>query len=251
MTSPIAIVWSPPAISSRSSHTAHASGPFDHRRALLEPVRHPIELLALGELRGEDARELALLRAQHVDSKPAGLAHDREGPRLVFEADQRQERVQRQRAEGVRGHAALARGPGTGDHRDSGGKPPEYFAKQFRIERRGHGQFLYGGAHARPRGRNMLSGLPRARILPRLLRGAVIRPRPAPAGARVRRGDGRNEEKAPAPTSGCRRRKTIALAWEANVSSRRRGCHQSFGVGGSPPSRRLTVKRFFPRGDSE
>src|SRR5205823_4002210 len=64
-------------------------GPLDHRGAVLEPVRYPVELLALGQLRSEDARKLALLRAQDVDSKPPGLAYDREGPGLVFEADQR------------------------------------------------------------------------------------------------------------------------------------------------------------------
>jgi hypothetical protein len=38
--------------------------------------------------------------------------------------------------------------------------------------------------------------------------------RPAPR--RMRRGERPNEEKAPAPTSGCRRRMTVALAWEGD-----------------------------------
>ena len=55
MTSPIAIVWSPPAISSRSSHAAQASAPSMIGMPCLDPVLDALELLGLGQLRGEHA----------------------------------------------------------------------------------------------------------------------------------------------------------------------------------------------------
>ena len=135
MTSPIAIVWSPPEIRSRSSHAAHASEPSMIGTPCSKPVVDALELLGLGQLRGEHAGEVLLLGAQDVDGEPARLAHDRQRPGLILEAHERQQRLQRQRAQRVGGHPALARGPGAGDHRHAGGEPAENLAEQLGIGR--------------------------------------------------------------------------------------------------------------------
>ena len=132
-TSPIAIVWSPPAINSRSVHATHDRAPSMIGTSFLEAVRHRLELLGLGHLRGEHLGHVLLVGAQHVDPEAAGLADDRERAGVVLEAHERQQRVQRQRAQRVGGHAAGRRRSRARDHRDAGREPPEHLAEQLRI----------------------------------------------------------------------------------------------------------------------
>jgi len=80
--------------------------------------RLPGELLVLGQLGGEQAGQLLLPGGKHVDAETLGLGDQRERARLVGEADQQQQRVQRERADGVRGHphrAELRAGRHDGD----------------------------------------------------------------------------------------------------------------------------------------
>ena len=111
-TSPIAISWSPAGISSRRSQTIHASAASRIGMPASSRCGTSRSFSRLGHLRGEHARDVLRARAQHVDGEAAGVAHERQRARALLEADERQQRVERDRADGVRGHAALARRPG-------------------------------------------------------------------------------------------------------------------------------------------
>ena len=87
---------------------------------MADAVRDQLELLLHRQLGRELARQLLLAGAQHVDREAAGVAHDAQRAGAVVEAHQHQQRVQRQRADGVGGHAHGTAPVQPRDHRHSG-----------------------------------------------------------------------------------------------------------------------------------
>jgi hypothetical protein len=94
--------------------------------AVADLVGDAVELVGLGALGGEDGGDLALVAGQDVDGEAAGLADDREGPGGVLEADEEEEGLEREGADGVGGHPAGPGGPEAGDDRDTGGEVTDH-----------------------------------------------------------------------------------------------------------------------------
>ena len=88
-------IQSPQAVS-KLPEVAHGPGerPVDDRHPVLEVVCHLFELLGLGQLGGEKAREVLLLRAQDVEGEAPGFAHDGEGARPILDAHECHQRLE-------------------------------------------------------------------------------------------------------------------------------------------------------------
>src|SRR6185312_1103568 len=110
----------------------------EDRHAGLESVRNRPQLLPLRRLRGEHARDVLRAGTQHVDGEAAGVAHERQRARALLEADEREQRVERDGADGVRRQAALTRRTGDRDDGDAGGEVAEDGAVAVRVERLRH-----------------------------------------------------------------------------------------------------------------
>ena len=83
---------------------------LDHRDAVVHGVRHAGELLALGALGGEQARQV-LLPASGRSRRSARSRGRRAASRAVVEAHEQQQRVERQRGHRVRRHPHRALRP--------------------------------------------------------------------------------------------------------------------------------------------
>src|SRR5438874_1537901 len=81
---------------------------LEQRDVVVDRVGDAVELLALGPLGGEDAREPVLARAQDVHAEASGVAHGPQGACAVVEAHEHEERVERERGDGVDGEPARA-----------------------------------------------------------------------------------------------------------------------------------------------
>ena len=93
---------------------------------------------------GEILGECLLVFAQDADAKAALRFQEREKPGFVIYADENEKRIQRDRSEGIGGHAMhKSRAALSCNDGDAGGKRARYSAKRYGIERRnGHGAFF-------------------------------------------------------------------------------------------------------------
>ena len=96
-------------------------------------------LIAFGEMLGEGL----LSCAKNGDAEAALRFEEREQPSFVRNADENEKRIERNRGEGIGGHAVDYAGVAfDGNHRDARGKGARDSAKDYGIERRdGHGAF--------------------------------------------------------------------------------------------------------------
>jgi flavin reductase (DIM6/NTAB) family NADH-FMN oxidoreductase RutF len=101
----------------------------EDRDAVVHAVGHAGELLLLRQLGGEEPRQVLLAGREHVDAEAPGLAHHRQRARAVVEAHEQQHRVQRQRADRVRGHPDRAHRRRRGHDRDAGGEVAHHGAE--------------------------------------------------------------------------------------------------------------------------
>jgi len=94
-------------------------------------------LIALGKMLGESL----LTRAENGDAKAALRFEERKQPGFVRDADQNEKRFQRDRGEGIGGHAVYHAGLALNSyHGYAGGECAGDSAKRYGIERRdGHG----------------------------------------------------------------------------------------------------------------
>src|SRR6266436_3750920 len=93
---------------------------------------------------GEILGERLLVFAQNADAKAALRFHEREKQGFVRNADENEKWVQRNRGEGIGGHAMDYAGVAFhGNHGDARGEGAGDFAKRYGIERRdGHGAYF-------------------------------------------------------------------------------------------------------------
>ena len=102
---------------------------------------------ASGSFEANTPASVLLVGGEHVHGEAAGLAHDRQRAGVVLKADQRQQRLQGQRAQRVGRHAAGAGGPGARDHGDARGEAAEHLAEELGIGGRWRAWLIDAGGH--------------------------------------------------------------------------------------------------------